>query len=229
MFVRRPPLLFAIVTVVALLCLSMLLSGLALVHIAGAADLNTSAPGLRGNGQPVQQELLPTSITPATQTTSTVADPLSQTPVNPLVPFEPPSANQTAAGSTAPSAPVAPGPIPNDGAANATVADTTSGDAAPPADAFTTSVTQPAADNASLAAVPVSHSGGGGGNGLLVLTALSYGAAVIVLALMRYWSFSFDEGAEPSPDSRSADLATASGAAYATLETVDYGRSNHGP
>ena len=208
----------------------MLLSGLALVHKAGAADLNTSAPALRRNVQPVPQQLLPTSIALATQTTSTVADPLSQTSVNPLVPFELPSANQTAAGSAAPSAPVAPGSIPNDGAANATVADTTSGDVAPLADAFTTNVTQPAADNGSLTAIPVSHSGGGGGgNGLFVLTASSYGAAVIVLALMWYWSFSFNEGAESPPDSRSADLAAASGAAYTTLETVDYVRSNHGP
>ncbi|MGZ4926287.1 MAG: hypothetical protein ACXV4B_07540 [Halobacteriota archaeon] len=228
MFVRRPPLLFAVVTVVALLCLSMLLSGLALVHVARAADLNTSAPASWGNGLPVSQELLPTSIAPATQTTSTEADPLSQTPVNPLVPFEPPIANQTAAGSTALSAPIAPRSIPYDGAANVTVADPTSGDATPLAYAYTTHATQPAAENASLAAVPVSHSGGGG-NSLLVLTALSYGAAGIVLALMRYWSFSFDEGAGLPPDSRSADLATASGPAYATLEIVDYGRSNHGP
>jgi hypothetical protein len=221
--------LFVIVILIALLSLSMLLSGLALVYKAEAADLYTSAPALRGNVQPVLPELLPTSIAPATQTTSTVAELLSQTPVNPLVPFETLTVNQTAAGSAAPSAPVAPGSIPNDGAANATVADTTSGDAAPPADAFTTNVTQPAAENGSLAAVPVLHSGGGGGNGLFVLTASSYGAAVIILALMWYWSFSFNEGAESPPDSRSADLATASGAAYTTLDSVDYVRSNHGP
>ena len=53
-------------------------------------------------------------------------------------------------------------------------------------------------------------------------TAPSYGAAFIFSALMRYWSFSFGEGAEQSPDSRNAASHGKWRCCYATLETVDY-------
>jgi hypothetical protein len=227
MTVQRQLFLRTTAIVALLLCSSVLLSGLASVCIAAAIDFNTSAPALRSIEQTVPQDPQPSPIAAMTQTTSTALDPLSQSPVISLVPFELPSADQTA-GATPSSTPTTLGPSPGDTAANAApVAGTTSDDAAPPADAFTTNVTQPAANNASLATIPVSN--GGSGNGLLILTAFSYGAAVIVLALMRYWSFSFNEDAEPSSDSRSVDLAKASGAAHSALETVDYGRLTQGP
>jgi hypothetical protein len=91
----------------------------------------------------------------------------------------------------------------------------------------TTNVTQPTAENGSLVTIPVSA--GGGGSGLIFLTLLSYGAAVIVLGVMRYWSFSFDEGAESSPELNSANVVYVRGSAYSALENVEYGRTAEGP
>jgi hypothetical protein len=86
---------------------------------------------------------------------------------------------------------------------------------------------QPTADNGSLAPIPVSA--GGGGSGLILVISLSCGTAIVVLALMRYWSFSFDEGAESPPDLDNADIVYVSGSAYSTLENVEYGHAAEGP
>jgi hypothetical protein len=223
MTVRHTLFRFATVIVTALLCLSLLLSGLASVRLVGAVDFNIIAPASGDNTQPPQASPQ-SSVTSATQT-ATTADELSQTPLTPLVPFELPVANQTTLGSAPSSTPTVSGSSFGDGAPSAgPVADTMAGNAAPSADASPVNVTQPTANNASLAQIPMSQ--GGSGNSLLFLTALSYGAAVIVLAVMRYWSFSFDEASRPAPDLGGADVAVARGAAYSTLEAFDYGRSN---
>jgi hypothetical protein len=227
MTVQRTLFLFATVIVTALLCLSLLLSGLASVRLVGAVDFNIVAPASGGNTQPPEASPQ-SSVTSPTQTAITFADQLSQTPLTPLVPFELPVANQTTLESAPSSTPTVSGSSVGDGVPSAgPLADTIAANAAPSADAFPVNVTQSRADNASFAQIPMSQDGSG--NSFLFLTALSYGTAVIVLAVMRYWSFSFDEASSPAPDSRSADVDVARGAAYSTLEAFDYGRSNRGP
>jgi hypothetical protein len=58
---------------------------------------------------------------------------------------------------------------------------------------------------------------------------LSCGTAIVVLALMRYWSFSFDEGGESPPDLNTADVVYVPGSAYSTLENVEYRHTAEGP
>jgi hypothetical protein len=81
---------------------------------------------------------------------------------------------------------------------------------------------QPQANNASL--VTMQDSRGGSLNSLVTLTVLSYAAAGVVLSVMRYWSFSFNEELELSGDTRSPGQADVDGAGYSMLETVDYQR-----
>jgi hypothetical protein len=86
---------------------------------------------------------------------------------------------------------------------------------------------QPTANNGSLAPIPVSA--GGGGSGLILVISLSCGTAIVVLALMRYWSFSLDEGAELPPDLITKDVVYVRGSAYSTLESAEYSYIPKGP
>jgi hypothetical protein len=79
--------------------------------------------------------------------------------------------------------------------------------------------------------IPVSA--GGGGSGLILV---SYGTAIVVLGVMRYWSFSFDDGAEASheaaeasPELNNTNVVYVRGSAYSTLESVEYGYTAEGP
>lgn len=152
--------------------------------------------------------------------TSQSAELPSQAPVNPLLPFVLQSANQTAAEVPSLNSPLSLDHITGNDTANASLlGGATSRDAAPQTETLITNVS-PQVNNASLATVQVPQSGSL--NGLLTLTVLSYAAAGVVLAVMRYWSFSFKEE-ESSSDSRRADEVSVSGEAYRILETVDYG------
>jgi hypothetical protein len=200
---RRLLSLSATMIVAALLCSSVL----ATIHPASATDVNASAPA-------------------QTQNTSTIADLESQTLTIPLVPFQLIVANQTVSEPT-PSGTSATVGANQPGGSVAPSADTAAGNAANPTDAVTTNVTQQTADNGSLAPIPVSA--GGGGSGLILVISLSYGTAIVVLGLMRYWSFSFDEGTESLPDLDNADVVYVPGSAYSTLENVEYRHTAEGP
>jgi hypothetical protein len=67
-------------------------------------------------------------------------------------------------------------------------------------------------------------SAGGGVSGLILV---SYGTAIVVLGVMRYWSFSFDEGAEASLELNDADVVYIP--AFSTLDNVEYGHTVEGP
>jgi hypothetical protein len=191
--------------VAALLCSSVL----ATIRPAAATDVNASAPAQMQN-------------------TSTIVDLQSQTLTIPLVPFQLIVANQTVSEPTSSGTSATVGASQPGGAPSvAPSADTAAGNAANPTDPVTTNVTQQTADNGSLAPIPVSA--GGGGSGLILVISLSYGTAVVVLALMRYWSFSFDEGTESLPDLNNADVVYVPGSAYSTLENVEYRHTAEGP
>ena|SRR5271157_5580756 len=197
--------LSATMIVAALLCSSVL----ATIHLAAATEVNASAPA-------------------QTQNISTIVDPQSQTPTIPLVPFQLIVANQTVSEPTSSNASATIGASQTGEAPTvAPSADPAAANAANPADAVTTNVTQPAANNGSLAPIPISA--GGGGSDLILLLSLSYGTAIVVLALMRYWSFSFAEGEELPPDLNNADIVYVPGSAYSTLENVEYRQATEGP
>jgi hypothetical protein len=220
--IRRLLFFSAMMIVAALLCFSV-----ATVRVAIAADLNASAPasGVSGQATPYQ---IPASPSPA-QAQNASTDPLSQTPAFPLVPFQLTIANQTVSEPTSPSPSATLGPSQTEEVPSAaSSADAASGSAAHSADTVTTNVTQPVADNGSLAPIPP-VSGGGGGSGLILMISLSYGTAIVVLALMRYWSFSFDEGGESSSELNNADVVYGRGSAYSTLENVEYAHTAEGP
>jgi|GEM_PF-367581 len=220
-----PRLLFlSVMIVAAFLCLSVVISGLVTIRPVAAADDNASAPASGGSGQSTSDQTASNLTSAPTQSTSTTADLQSQTPTISLVPYQLTAANQTV---SEPSSSSASATVGANETAGAPSGDTASENAAPPADAVTTNVTQPTAENGSLVTIPVSA--GGGGSGLILLTLLSYGAAVIVLGVMRYWSFSFDEGAESSPELNSANVVYVRGSAYSALENVEYGRTAEGP
>ena len=219
---RRLLSLSATMIVAALLCFSVL----AAIHPAAANDVNTSAPASGASGQPTPNEISSSPSAAQIQNTSTIADLQSQTLTIPLVPFQLTVANQTVSGPTSSSTSATVGASQTGGAV-APSADTAAGNAANHQDAVTTNVTQPTADNGSLAPIPVSA--GGGGSGLILAISLSYGTAIVVLALMRYWSFSFDEGAESPPDLNNADVVYVPGSAYSTLENVEYRHTAEGP
>jgi hypothetical protein len=201
---RRLLSLSATMIVAALLCSSVL----ATIHPAAAIDVNASAPA-------------------QTQNTSTILDPQSQTLTISLVPFQLIIANQTVSEPASSSSSATVGASQSGGAPSATPsADTVAGNAANPAAAVTTNVTQPTADNGSLVPIPVSA--GGGGGGLILVISLSYGTAIVVLGLMRYWSLLFDEEAESRPD-LNADVVYVPGSAYSTLENVEYRHTAEGP
>jgi hypothetical protein len=72
----------------------------------------------------------------------------------------------------------------------------------------------------------------GGPSGLILV---SYGTAIVVLGVMRYWSFSFDDGteysremAESSPELNNANVVYVRGSAYSMLENVEYGHTAEG-
>jgi hypothetical protein len=204
--------------IAALLCCSVLLLGCKLVCIAEAQDLNTSKMTLQD-----QQPSATASPTQLTSLPSTPSEPSSQTPFNPLVPFVLQGQNQTAAEVTSSDPPVTVEPTAGNETANASPpAAATSQDAAQQTQLFITNETRPEANNASLAAIQVSQ--GGSLNGLVTLTVLSYAAAGVVLAVMRYWSFSFSDDDESAADVRSTGQADVNGAGYSILETVDYRR-----
>ncbi|HYC19725.1 MAG TPA: hypothetical protein VEF35_03780 [Candidatus Bathyarchaeia archaeon] len=212
--------------VAAVLCFSVV--GLAAIHPAAATAVNTSAPASGESGQPTPYEMSSNTPSAQTQPTSTIADLQSQTLTIPLVPSQLIVANQTVSEPTSSSTSATVGASQAGGAASVEpTADTAAGNAANPAEVVTTNVTQPAADNGSLAPIPVSA--GGGGSGLILVISLSYGTAIVVLALMRYWSFSFDEAAESPPDLIAEDVVYVRGSAYSTLESTLYGYIPKGP
>jgi hypothetical protein len=224
MIKRRLLSLSAIVIAVALLCFSVL----AAMHPAAANDVYTSAPASGMLGQPTPNESSSSPSAAQIQNPSTIADLPSQTLTIPLMPFQLTVANQTVSEPTSSSAPATVAASQNGGAASiAPNADTAAGNAANPADAVTTNVTQQTADNGSLAPIPVSA--GGGGGGLILVISLSCGTATVFLALMRYWSFSFDAEAESPSDLNNADVVHVSGSAYSTLENVEYWHAAEGP
>ena len=198
--------------VVALLCFSMAIFGLAAIRPALAAEVN--APVSAGAGQLTPQEItLSSSSPPATQSV-TIADPQSDPTIS-IVPFQLTIADHTVSEPT---------PL---GAL--AMAGTSQGSGAPSAAAstVTTSVNAPSAASWQLAQTAVSAVGGGG---RLIL--VSYGTAVVVLVVMRYWSVSFDDGAESTsePDQTSLELNNANvvyvrGSEYIRLENVEYGRA----
>lgn len=204
--------------IASLLCCSVLLFGCNLACIAKAQDLNTAKMTL--------QDQQPSATASPTQLTSLPSSPSelsSQTPFNPLVPSVLQSQNQTAAEVTSSAPPVTLEPTAGNEVAYASPpAAATSQDAAPQIQLFITNETRPEANNASLAAIQVSQ--GSSLNGLLTLTVLSYAAAGVVLAVLRYWSFSFNEDDESSGDSRSTGQADVNDVGYSMLEIVDYRR-----
>ena len=179
---RRLLSLSATMIVAALLCSSVL----ATIHPAAATM------SYRRVGGTMEQSSAPAQM----QNTSTIADPTvtnAYDSVSAL--FNSSFANQTVSEPTPSGTSATVGASQPGGALSvAPSADTAAGNAANPTDAVTTNVTQQTADNGSLAPIPVSA--GGGGSGLILVISLSYGTAIVVLALMRYWSFSFDEGTE---------------------------------
>jgi len=215
MTTRRKRFLDATTIVAALLCFSMTIFGLVAIHLAAAAEVN--APVSAGTGQLTPQEISLLSSSPAaTQSTATIADPQSNTPVISLVPFQLTIANHMVSEPTSLSALAMGGTRQSGGAPGAAAsAVTTSGNAAPSA--------------ASGSLVPIAVSALGSGSGLILV---SYGTAIVVLGVMRYWSFSFDDGAESSsaPGQTSGELNNANvvyvrGSAYLRLENVEYGRA----
>jgi hypothetical protein len=198
----------ATMIVAILLSLSALTFGLVTIRPVAAANINGSTPSSL-------------SLSP-TQSKSAITDPQSQTPTIPLVPFQLTIANQTVAEPASLSVLAMVGASETGGALSA---NTASGNAAPPADAVTTNVPQLTANNGSLALIPVSA--GAGGSGLILV---SYGAAIVVLGVMRYWSFSFDEdaessleGVESSPELNSENVVYMQDSAYSTIDIVEYG------
>jgi hypothetical protein len=203
-----------------LLCCSIIFA-CSFFCVVGAVDFISSK-----TAPPDQQQNLTVAGPELASPTSLSAELLSQAPVNPLLPFVLQSANQTAAEVPSPDSPsVLDHVIGNDTANASLLGGATLHDAAPQNETFITNVS-PQVNNASLATVQVPQ--GGSLNGLLTLTVLSYAAAGVVLAVMRYWSFSFKEEGSSS-DSRRADEVNVSGEAYRTLETVDYGHTPQWP
>jgi hypothetical protein len=193
--------------VAVLVCFSVVTFGLATIRPAAAADVSASTLA---------------SPSPApTQNTPAIADPQSQTPTIPLVPFQLTIADQTVSEPTSLSALTV--GTSQTGASATLSADPASGNSALSADSVTTHVTQPAGTR-SLALIPVSA--GGDASGLILV---SYGTAIVVLGVMRYWSFSFDETAEVSPELNNANVVYVRGSAYSLLDNVEYGHTAEGP
>lgn len=196
----------------------ILLVGCYFACVVGGVDSNTSKMA------PQDQQRDATVLSaPLTSPTSQLTDNRLQALFNPLVPYALQSENHTAAQVNASGAPVKFKPVAGNETTNGPQpAAATSQDTVPQNPTFITSVTQPQANNASLATTPDFH--GGSLNGLVTLTVLSYAAAGVVLSVMRYWSFSFNEDEESSGDTRSPSQADMDTAGYAMLETVDYQR-----
>ena len=196
----------------------IVLVGCSFAFVAAGVDFNASkmAP------QDQQREAI---VVPAPHTLPTSQPTYNglQAPFDPLVPYALQSENQTAAQVTSSGARVTFKPIAGNESTNRPPsAAATSQDTVPQNPTFITSVMQPESNNASLATTQDSH--GGSLNGLVTLTVLSYAAAGVVLSVMRYWSFSFNEDEESPGDSRSSGQADADSAGYSTLEAVDYQR-----
>jgi hypothetical protein len=227
MTVRRLLSFCGVMMFVALLCFSVTISGTNMIGLAVAADVNTTAPASNTSGQ-ISPYQISSSPSPAQTQSAAAADSLSQIPTIPLVPFQLTVANETVLQPTQSNASATVGASQAAESSNVVPsADAASGAAAHTAEVVSTNVTQPAADNGSLAPIPP-VSGGGGGNGLILVISLSYGTAIVVLAVMRYWSFSFDEGAESPPKFDDASVAYRRGSAYSTLESVENGLTVEG-
>ncbi|MGA3199015.1 MAG: hypothetical protein ABSD89_06360 [Halobacteriota archaeon] len=213
--------LFCATTIVAvLLCFSVVAFGLATIRPA-AADVSASG----ANGQLTPNEIVLSLPAPA-QSTSTIAA-QSQTPTIPLVPFQLTIADQKVSEPTSLSALTTIGASQTGPSAGLT-ANMASSNSAPSADSVTTNVKP--GGSGSLALMPVSALGGPTG-----LILVSYGTAIVVLGVMRYWSFSFDEGtessremAESSSELNNANVVYVRGSAYSTLDNVEYGHTAEG-
>jgi len=202
--------LFVVALLVALLCFSVVTLGLVTTRPAAAAVSASDASG----------QLTPNEIAsgfPA-HSTSTIANPQSRT--IPLVPFQLTIANQAVSESVTLSSLATVGAS-QTGPSTALTAYMASSASAPSTDTITANV-KPAA-NGPLALVPVSALGGPSG-----LILVSYGTAIVVLVVMRYWSFSFDDGTsgemtESFPESNHTNVVYVRGSAYSTLDNVEYG------
>ena len=218
----RHTLLFCATTIVAmLLCFSVVALGLAMIRPAAAADV--SASGASGQLTPNEIAL---SLPAPVQSPSTIAA-QSQTPTVPLVPFQLTIASQTVSEPITLSALTTVGAS-QTGPSTGLTADMASSNSAPPADAVNTNVKP--AGSGSLALMPVLTVGGPSG-----LILVSYGTAIVVLGVMRYWSFSFDEEtessremAESSPELNNANVVYVRGSAYSMLDNVEYGLTAEG-
>lgn len=219
----RHTVLFCATTIVAvLLCFSVVAFGLATIRPAAAADVSASG----ASGQLTPNEIALSLPAPA-QSTPTIAA-QSQTPTIPLVPFQLTIADQKVSEPTSLSTLATIGASQTGPSAGLT-ADMASSNSAPLADSVTTNVKT--AGSGSLALMPVSAVGGPTG-----LILVSYGTAIVVLGVMRYWSFSFDEGtessremADSSPELNNANVVYVRGSAYSTLDNVEYGHTAEGP
>jgi|GEM_PF-5904693 len=165
------------------------------------------------------------------QTTQPAPSPFPlQTAINgiplPLVPAQAATPTEQAAKTTATtplSGQVTLGLSPSQMASSATPSiNTTPAASMQPPNLVTSNVTQPATGNGSVA--PLGSLFGGGKT--LLSIAGSSGTAVVVLATMLYWSFSYDEGTEPPLDV--IGELTPLVATYSTIETQDYGQTTSG-
>jgi len=152
-----------------------------------------------------------------------------QTAINgiplPLVPAQAATPTEQAANTTAITPPslsgqVTPGLSPGQVASGAAPSiNATPVAAMQPPNLVTSNVTQPATGNGSVAPLGSLF----GGEKTFLPIAGSSGTAVVVLATMLYWSFSYDEDTEPSLDV--IDEVAPLVVAYSTIETQDYGQA----
>ena len=197
--------------------------GIAAMRIAAAADVNTSSSASGVNAQPANQSA---QSSLQVQNASTATDVPTQTSTIPLIPVQLVVANQTVSQQATPSASATPEPSQTAASVSATPTAAASGNSANSVET-TTNATQPAADNGSLAPIPP-VSIGGVGNGLMLIILSSYATAIVVLALMRYWSVSFNEDAEPSRELNNAASAQLESSAYTTLKISNPGTLSKG-
>ena len=207
------------IVLAAVMCTVICLSGIVVPTLAA---LYTNQSVVTGTAQPTAQPTQPT-LPPFPAQTVMNGIPLPLVPAPSTTPAEPQAANTTATTSTSPSGQVTLGLSPGQVAPSATPPiDTTPVAAVQPPNLVTPNITQPATDNGSLAPL---GSLLGGGKTLLSLVG-SGGTAVVVLALMLYWSFSYDEDEELPLDVTGESTPLV--ATYFTIETQDYGQASDG-
>jgi hypothetical protein len=207
------------IALAAVMCAVIYLSGV-VVPVLAAPYVNQSVV-TRMDAEPTAQPTEPTlSSFPGQTAINGIPLPLIAAPL--ATPAEREATNTIAITSTSPSGQVMPGPSLGQVASSAT----------PPGDVTAVAAVQPSNLGTPNAAQPATISGSfallgslfGGDKTLLSLIG-SGGTAVVVLAVMLYWSFSYDdENVELSLDV--IDRSTPLVAVYSTIETPDYGQGN---